>query len=46
MLGIKADIGVFVFCDIIENLCDEITSKNFIESLRNGKMASDIGCSL
>ncbi|XP_065894140.1 uncharacterized protein [Dysidea avara] len=32
---IVADDDVFVFCDTVENLCDESTSKNFIEAFRN-----------
>ena len=35
---IVADDDVFVFCDTVENLCDESTSKNFIEAFRNGKI--------
>ena len=38
MCGIEADDDVFVFCDFMEKLCDEVTSKNIIEILRNGKL--------
>ena len=36
MCGIIVDGNVFAFCDILEMLCDKISSKNVIESLRNG----------
>ena len=32
----EADDDVFKFCGIMENLSDEITTKNLINSLRNG----------
>ncbi|XP_065894137.1 uncharacterized protein [Dysidea avara] len=35
MCAIRADYGVFEFCDVIENLCDEVTSRNLIGALRN-----------
>ena len=35
--NIKTDDNVFGFCDLMENLCDEMASKNVIEALRNGK---------
>ena len=42
MCAIRADYGVFEFCDVIENLCDEVTSRNLIGALRNGKLTSYI----
>jgi len=36
MCAIKEDEDVFAFCDIVENLCNEIASKRVIEALRNG----------
>lgn len=36
MCAIKEDSDVFVFCDIVENLCNELASKRVIEALRNG----------
>jgi len=33
---IKEDGDVFVFCDVMERLCDEFTSKSLIVALRNG----------
>ena len=36
-----ADDDVFLFCDVMESLCDEITLRNFIETLRKGKFTTD-----
>ena len=38
----NTDDDVFGFCDIMEKLCDETTSKNYIKALRNGKLTYDI----
>jgi len=40
MCAIKADGDVFEFCSLMEKLCDDITSSNFIKALRNGKLKS------
>ena len=42
MIAIRADEDAFLFCDIMENLCNDFTSRNFIQSLRNGKVTSNI----
>jgi len=34
----STDDDVFGFCDIMEKLYDETTSKNYIKALRNGKL--------
>jgi len=36
MCSINSDYGVLMFCDILEDLCDEIASKNFVVRLKNG----------
>ena len=33
---IREDDHVFEFCDIMENLCKDVFSRNLIEALRNG----------
>jgi len=36
MIEIGTDVGTFVFCDIMDNLCEDTASKNCIQCLRNG----------
>ena len=41
LCAIKTDNDVFIFCEVMENLVDEIASKNLIESLRSGNFTCD-----
>ena len=37
MCGIREERGAVVFCQTMDRLCDDVISKQFIESLRQGK---------
>jgi len=36
MHGMRVDVDVFLFCDIMEQLCDDSTSRNLIAVIRHG----------
>jgi len=38
MFGIVKDDDVFEFCDVMEQLCDEVTSKKYVNAVRKGKL--------